>query len=233
VWSELSGDCETDRQTLGEHAPCVDGIMPGVELSVVQNRTPDGMRRPILGVVEHHIVGSLATAESRFNDPSSQASAHFGVGYDGRIVQWVSINDSAWHTRLVPESANSQWVGIENESPTSSQGDVWAALTPEQVAANGRILRWLHETEGLPLQVTDDPNVGGVAHHHLDPSWGTTRCPGEAIIAQRGLIVAAAQEVGEAASVLETTGLFEAPRGHTLNQEDAPGSTSKRVGVIA
>src|SRR5262245_39662148 len=40
-------------------------------------------------VVIHTMVGTIASANARFQQASEQASAHYGVGLDGRIVQWV------------------------------------------------------------------------------------------------------------------------------------------------
>ena len=57
-----------------------------------------------------------------------------------------------------------------------------------------KLLAWLHEGEGVPLVVTDDVNVGGLAWHGMGGSaWGShPDCPGEPIKAQRGLIVSQA-----------------------------------------
>lgn len=50
-------------------------------------------------------------SESRFKDPTSEASAHFGVALDGRIWQWVRIEDTAWANGFVNLSEYSpSWV---------------------------------------------------------------------------------------------------------------------------
>lgn len=164
------------------------GVMPGVFWRPCVNRTVEGMYHPILGAVLHHTVGSLDAAEARFNDPRAAASAHFGVGYDGEIRQWVSTYDRAWHAAGVGYGANTEWVGIETESAAS--GDVWGPMTDAQLSACARIMAWLAETENVQLRVCDYPQAGGLAYHSLNPpSWGVTGCPGDARIAQRQTII--------------------------------------------
>lgn len=166
---------------------------PGADWRPVVNHRAGGMRRPMMGITVHHAVGNLDSAEGRFNDPSSQASAHFGVAYDGSVRQWVDTDDAAFHACQANWTG---WIGIEHESP--SEGELFVPLTAQQVAATGGILKWLHDTEGVALEVTDDPGIPGIAYHSMVPgdcsvAWGITGCPGAPIIAQRGDIVAAAQ----------------------------------------
>lgn len=166
------------------------GVMPGVAYRPVTNHG-GAAARPV-GIVVHHAVSSLAGAEARFNDPGSQASAHFFVEYDGTVTQFVDVDVVAWHAC---QANYTGWVGVEHESPTT--GDLFPPLTGMQVAGTGRILRWLHETYQVPLIVSDHPDASGVAYHSMNPGdcathWGVTGCPGAAIIAQRQAIVDAA-----------------------------------------
>jgi len=149
-------------------------------------------------MVIHHTVGSLASAENRFNTPGSGASAHFGIGEDGTIIQWVDTADVAYH------ACNANWtggIGVEHETP--AEGDVWRGLTDVQLSASARLLAWLNAEHGVPLVVTDDPQSPGLAYHSMNPGpcashWGLTGCPGDAIIAQRPEIVTQAAGVSPA-----------------------------------
>lgn len=167
--------------------------MPGAIWKPVVNHA-SGAIGPVVGMVVHHMVGSEASAYSRFNQPGSGASAHFGVTFDGTIFQYVDTNDAAYHAC----QANYQGqVGVENESLPDP---AWEPLTAEQVAANGRIARWLADEHGMVLRVADPDDRRGVGYHSMVPgpcgqAWGQTGCPGEAIANQRGEIVAAAQGV--------------------------------------
>lgn len=152
-----------------------------------------GQIGPVVGMVVHHMVGSEASAFSRFSNPGSGASAHFGVRFDGSVVQYVDTMDAAYHAC----QANYQGqVGVENESLPDP---AWEPLTSEQVGANGRIARWLHETHGMVLRVADPGDRRGVGYHSMVPgpcaqAWGQTGCPGPAIVAQRDEIVRQAIE---------------------------------------
>lgn len=69
-----------------------------------------GLLSPNLGLVLHHAVmdGSLFNF---FNNPSAQVSAHFWIGQNGTIEQYVDTGVVAWHGR----SLNSRYVGVETE----------------------------------------------------------------------------------------------------------------------
>ncbi len=144
------------------------------------------------GVVFHHIVGNIAAAESRFLSSSGGASAHFGIAYDGRIVQWVDTDDAAWHAC---QANYNGWIGFEHESPSS--GDLYPGLTDEQIDADARLMRWLNEAHGIEIKVADGPWDTGISYHSANPgscgsAWGLTGCPGDAIIADRARVVALA-----------------------------------------
>jgi len=49
-----------------------------------------------LAIVNHIMQSSLESATSWFNNPNAEASSHFGVGKDGRIYQYVRLENSAW-----------------------------------------------------------------------------------------------------------------------------------------
>ena len=43
-------------------------------------------------VVIHTMVGTIASADSRFQNPGAQVSAHYGVGLDGRTIRKMVAN---------------------------------------------------------------------------------------------------------------------------------------------
>lgn len=135
---------------------------------------------PLIGVVLHVMEGTLDGTDSWFHNPAAQASAHFGVGRDGRVFQWVSTEGRAW----AQAAGNSNYVSIECEGHS---GD---ALTDRQLAAVAGIVGWT----GIPLVKADHPGVGGLGWHGMGgPAWGAhPNCPGPRIIAQRDEILALA-----------------------------------------
>lgn len=127
-----------------------------------------------------------------FMDSSAQASAHFTNPKSGPLVQLVDTEDAAW----TEKAGNRYWVSVEHEGYS---GD---SLTPNQIENDAQILAWLHKTYDVPLQSTDDPNGSGLGWHGMggDAWGGHFDCPGDPIKAQRGAIIARAQEIVGGAS---------------------------------
>lgn len=161
-------------------------------------RMPQATWKPIPGnhttggcnprnVIVHTIEGSLTGADSWFRNPASRVSAHFGVGYDGRIIQWVDTNSRAWANA----SANSIAISIENEGKGSE------ALTKEQIESNAAIYAWAHKTHGVPLAYTKSATGSGLGYHRQFLSWslGGTACPGTKKINQIPEIMKRAAEI--------------------------------------
>lgn len=149
----------------------------------VPNRTPGAMRHPALGVVLHIMEGTLNGTDSWFKNPTAQASSHFGVGKDGQTYQWVDTDDASW----AQAGGNKSYISIENEG---HHGDT---LTDAQIAACAKIVAWVHETEGMPLQLADTPGTAGLGFHAMGgAAWGGhTSCPGDLIVGQRARVLAA------------------------------------------
>lgn len=157
--------------------------MPGATWRPVPNCTKDG-QDSVQGVVLHIMEGTLDGSDSWFRNPTAQASAHFGVGRDGRIYQWVDTADRAW----AQVAGNRMWLSIEHEGHT---GD---SLTPVQLAATARVVAWMHDVHSVPLIAVDSPSGHGIGWHGMGgAAWGGhTACPGDPIKAQRADIIAAA-----------------------------------------
>lgn len=105
-----------------------------------------------IAIVNHIIagpgVGSIEAADSWFKNPAAEASTHFGVAKDGRIWQWVSVQNAAfangdvttydasipWLVQAIKNGVNVNYltVGIEHEgqpgdglSETQYQASLW------------------------------------------------------------------------------------------------------------
>lgn len=111
-------------------------------------------------VVVHIQEGTMAGTDSWFRSAESGVSAHYGVGKDGRIVQWVEDSDTAQHAgnvdrptaAIVRERAgvnpNSYSLGIECE------GHATDAPPADQMIALAELVRWLCERHQIPLDRT-------------------------------------------------------------------------------
>lgn len=151
-----------------------------------------GMDAQPMGVVLHIEQGYETGTVSEFHNPGAQASAHFGVGKDGHIDQFVDTNDAAW----AEVAGNRHWISIEHE------GFSGESLTLQQVASDARLVAWLKGHEGgpaynFPLSVTDDINTPGLGWHGMggDAWGGHFNCPGDPVKAQRQTILAEAGRI--------------------------------------
>ena len=142
------------------------------------------------GVIMHTMVGTQAGTISWFNNPQAQASAQFGVGFDGAIHQFGPIGQGwiAWHAG----AANATWYGIEHED----DGDPSRPLTDAQLTASAQLTEMLCGFAGIPLQVTNSPANWGLGTHSMGGSaWGGHACPGDVRAAQRGEVIRRARAI--------------------------------------
>jgi N-acetylmuramoyl-L-alanine amidase-like protein len=128
------------------------------------------------GIVDHTMVGTIASATSRFRNPASGVSATFGIGLSGRIVLWVVRQSIAYHAGNWP--INVQRLGYEHED----NGAYWdAERTPEMYLASAALHAAAADEYQFPL---DDNHVG--PHNR----FSATACPDALDIAR---IIAIAQ----------------------------------------
>lgn len=139
------------------------------------------------GIALHIAQGSGAGTVSWCANPSSDVGPHFVVAEDGTITQMVDTTDYSW----CQAAGNRYWLSVENAGWSGNP------LTAGQVEANARILAKAHQVYGVPLQATDDVNGRGLGWHGMGgAAWGGHYdCPGEPIKAQRGAIIARAQQI--------------------------------------
>ncbi len=69
--------------------------------------------RAVQLIVDHWMDGTIAAAEARFRNPASIVSAHYGIGRDGQIRQWVDEADTAYQAGDL--GVNYLSIGIEHE----------------------------------------------------------------------------------------------------------------------
>src|SRR5260370_25409946 len=101
------------------------------------NFTSNRNGHSITKIVLHTMVGTTTGANSRFQQPSQQASAHFAVSLDGSLVQWVLEKDAAWHAGNLEVNLDS--IGIEHED----DGDYNGPRTPQLYQSSINLVREL------------------------------------------------------------------------------------------
>ncbi|MDL1951360.1 hypothetical protein FBQ97_16320, partial [Acidobacteria bacterium ACD] len=117
---------------------------------------------PVTSIVLHH-TGSATDVRcvEKFLDPQSFVSAHFLVGTDGRLYQFVSLEHRAWHAGLSylhgERALNRSSIGIE----VTGDGNL-APFTQEQLATVRRLL-------GVLVALLDVKAPSIVGHQHVAP----------------------------------------------------------------
>ena len=120
--------------------------------------------------------GSMAGMRSWFKNPASQVSAHFGIGKQGELDQYVPLEASAWHAGILnrPNLANpliARWVA-EGINPNRCHVGIELLLGgpaeplveyPLMEAQLDALLVWLSGTLGIPL---DRTHV--IGHYEID-----------------------------------------------------------------
>ena len=85
---------------------------------------PDGKKgrggAKIDKIFVHHMAGVLTAKQCGNVFKSRPASAHYGIGSDGKIGQYVKEEDTAWH--CASKSYNQRSIGIELSNDTGAKG---------------------------------------------------------------------------------------------------------------
>jgi N-acetyl-anhydromuramyl-L-alanine amidase AmpD len=125
-------------------------------------------------IVVHRTGCSLQGFRAMFADPTSARSAHYGIGFDGRIEQYVAEADTAFHAGVVAAPSwsairanvnpNFYTIGIEHEGLST---DAWPDA---QVAASAALIAEISERWSIAI---DGEHV--IAHSAIRAS---ANCPG-------------------------------------------------------
>lgn len=119
-----------------------------------------GRPRTPIAIVLHTAVGTLAGMRSHFNNPNlapeSRVSAHFGVGLDGAIDQYVSEHDTAWANGVLEAGNRWPYAGNPNGHTLSIETEDLGhpdtePVSPEQYAATAALIRNLQSRWPIEL----------------------------------------------------------------------------------
>lgn len=144
-----------------------------------QNIGPLPLKAELVRLFVIHVAQSSTQSgiDAWFKDPAAQVSAHFSIGLEGAVHQYVKLDQIAWAEAYY----NGRAISIEH---VGYSGD---KLTREQLAASMKLLTWLHgEFSKVPLRRVSDPEGSGViGHGELGVAGGDhPDCPGTPILYQ-------------------------------------------------
>ena len=167
-------------------------------------------------IVIHIMAGTLIGTDAHFQvKGSNPVSAHYGVGKNGEIHQYVSESNSAWHAGVINNptwslmkkgiNPNHYTVGIEFEG---QPGDVW---TPEMKRAGADLILDISSRWGIPI---DRQHV--VGHYEID-AIRRPNCPAiKKGIIDELIVLAQNPQIGEAIAKLEEA--LKILKGLTIKQ---------------
>ena len=133
-------------------------------------------------VVIHIMEGSLTGTDDWFSSTKSQVSAHYGIGLNGDIHQYVQEADTAWHAGRVDNPSwqliksgktkkfinpNFYTIGIEHEGNESS---TWTDLLYNTSAA---LVKDICQRNNIPI---DRQHI--IGHHEI---YSKKTCPGHVV----------------------------------------------------
>lgn len=152
-----------------------------------QNFTKGRDGHSIEAIVIHITDGSFRGSLEWIKNPQSQASYHFLIPEDGKIIQLVEIDDTAWHAGKVVKPT---WSGIKlGVNPNSYTLGIALVGTPNTVFSPNQFLglcalvAWLSERVGIVI------NPQTIVFHR--EIRADKICPGYKI--DKGLVVAVAR----------------------------------------
>lgn len=132
------------------------------------NYTKGRQGKPISMIVDHWVGrGDKYSADASFKNPHRAGSAHFLVDREGRVIQWVPLEDTAWHSNNW--NTNLISIGIEHEDVPNEEDGMWP--TDAMYKASAQLHAHLSEHYGFPLI------TGKTVMPHN--AFAATRCPGD------------------------------------------------------
>ena len=122
----------------------------------------DASRSPIDRVIIHTMDGFAEGADERFNDATTNVSAHYGIRETGEIWHWVDEDKTAYHAG--DYAMNQRSIGIEHEDNAQPNG-----VRPDALYnASGKLVADICKFYNIPVdrahilkhsEVSDNPTA--------------------------------------------------------------------------
>jgi len=150
-------------------------------MNILKRSTPNfhhPRRCQVKMIVVHVMDGTLAGTDAWFAQSVSEVSAHYGIGLDGTVHQYVDEGDEAWHAGVIDDptvalepGANPNWysIGIEHEGFVAA-GRLPRPWSEDQLAASAELIADIAKRYNIPI---DTDHV--VGHHAI---YALHNCPG-------------------------------------------------------
>lgn len=155
-------------------------IYPGARARLIPPGANDPRIIPI-GLILHVDSGNSGSLYNYFNGPSGGIESHFFIRKDGGVEQY---RDTGWEA-----DANYKGNSFDINGKThgfiscETQGYDTGEWTPQQLDQIRKLILWMHQVHGMPIQRCSAWNAPGVGYHTM---WGAPgpwtpvakNCPG-------------------------------------------------------
>ncbi|MGZ3813603.1 MAG: N-acetylmuramoyl-L-alanine amidase [Mucilaginibacter sp.] len=182
-----------------------------------------------IAIVIHIMEGTLEGTDSWFKSPKSVVSAHYGIGINGEVHQYVHETDSAWHAGRVNAPSwpliksagvgsyinpNYYTIGIEHEG---DENTIWSDATYNSSSA---MIREIAERWNIPI---DRNHI--IGHHEI---YSIKACPGSKVDFNRLISMASGTPVPDITivpGINKVQGTGKATTKTRVNIRQAPNTT--------
>jgi hypothetical protein len=179
-------------------------------------------------VVVHIMEGTLAGTDAWFKNPVSKVSAHYGIGRQGVVHQYVSETDTAFHAGrrsnptwdLIKDGVNPNkyTIGIEHE------GNEDSAWPPAMYEASAALIRDICARWSIPI---DRDHI--IGHREI---YSLKTCPGSVVSLDKLVKLARAEALDTGNyNFIPHAGITNA-RGKLNIRKGAPITTAKKVRTV-
>lgn len=140
----------------------------------VNNYTQGRRGYKICKITPHHMAGKLTARQcgNIFANPSRQASANYGIGYDGEIACYVDEENRAWTS----SNRENDCQAITIEVANSANGNPWPI---SDAAWNSLVKLCVDICKRYNFRLTYDGTKNGSLTRH--DMFANTNCPGQTL----------------------------------------------------
>jgi N-acetylmuramoyl-L-alanine amidase len=181
-----------------------------------------------IAIVIHIMEGSMASTDSWFGSTVSQVSAHYGIGINGEIHQYVQEADTAWHAgrvnaptwALIIPAGNGTYinpnyytVGIEHEGDETTE---WSDAT---YTSSSSMISEIAKRWNIPI---DRQHI--VGHHEI---YSLKACPGTKVDFEKLIAMALGNP-----PLNKIPGFGKVTTNGKVNIRQAPNTTVPVVNIV-
>lgn len=135
------------------------------------------MHGPPLAIVIHTMGGTLEGTDSWFitSAHQSQVSAHYGVSQDGRVHQYVALDNTAWANGILERGNRWPFSKVINPNQLTISIETEGHANDTPISATMSVT--VHDL--CTLAIRQYPSITHIIGHSVISPRSRPRCPGE------------------------------------------------------